>query len=329
MISVAPANGRSRWIPRRPSPSASTSRSATGGDLQSIVRLSSAHGPVAGTVTSTAPDSLLFTPAAPLEPNLTYTVTVNGATDLLGHVQTAAFTSSFATPDGDAPVLRLESPLGRRLVEGAAPDGPGRGAGRPLRPRREPCPDARSTGQSVAVTRGTDQFSHVPPADLADGLHTVEASAHDRGGNRGDLVATFRVDSQAPAAATVTVALERPGPERRRHALRQRERRRRRASRASTSCWTGSGSPRHSAASGLSTTWNTVGSAEGAHLITAHAVDVAGNTGPPSAPVRVIVNNEPLVVSITAPDEGCPVRTQVTVAAQPERAGDARRVPRR
>ena len=315
MIWVAPANNAIQVDPATTVTVRFDEPLSTGGDLQSIVRLSSAHGPVTGGVTSTAADSLLFTPGASLEPNLTYTVTVNGATDLLGHVQTAAFTSSFMTPDGDSPVLRLESP----------PDGGWSKERRPtVRVVVEDAlsgPDAsraqmRLDGRAVAVTRGTDQFSYVPLADLADGLHTVEALAHDRGGNRGDLVAAFRVDSQAPAVATVTspssdqvlsgvvtlsgVASDAGSGVARLNFLRDGQ-------------WVAEAP----AANGLSTTWNTVGSAEGAHLMTAHAVDVAGNAGPTSAPVRVVVNNKPLVVSITAPEEGLPVKTQVTVAASP------------
>ena len=291
---------------------------SAGGGLQSIVRLSSAHGAVAGEVVSTAADSLLFTPSSALEPNLAYTVNVNGATDLLGHVQTAAFTSSFATPDGGAPVLRLESP----------PDG---GWSKERRPTvRVAMQDALSgpdaieaqmslDGRPVAVTRGADQFSHVPSFDLLDGLHRVDASARDRAGNPGSLVASFGVDTRAPAAAVVTlppadqvlsgvVALSGSATDvgtaasgiGRLNFLRDGQ-------------WIAEAQ----ASSGLSTSWNTVGSAEGPHVLTAQAVDLAGNGGPVGGPVRVIVNNQALGVSITAPAAGFPVKTEVSVAASP------------
>jgi hypothetical protein len=79
-------------------------------DLSLLVRLASGLGPVTGTVTSPAADQLLFAPAASLTSNTSYTVTVNGAKDLLGHVQTSAFSSVFATPDADPPTLRLDIP---------------------------------------------------------------------------------------------------------------------------------------------------------------------------------------------------------------------------
>jgi hypothetical protein len=301
---------------------------STGADLQSIVRLSSADGDVAGVVASTAPDSLLFTPASSLEPNRTYAMTVNGAIDLLGHVQVTAFSSSFTTPDDEAPVLRLESPADGgwtkdrrptiRVVVQDALSGPD--ASRAV---------LKLDGEPVSATRGIDQFSHVPPVDLADGLHTVEASAHDRAGNPGDVVSSFYLDSQAPSAATLTS----PSTDQVLSGV---------VTLSGSASDTGSGVARLNflrdgqwvaealATNNLSTTWNTAGSAEGPVRIAAHAVDVAGNTGPSGAPVRAIVNNKPLKVSITSPDEGFPVRTEVTVAASPSepvarvefRAGD-------
>jgi hypothetical protein len=175
----------------------------TTGDLSTLVRLASAIGPLAGIVTSPAPDQLRFTPTASLASNTSYTVTVNGAKDLLGHVQTTAFTSVFGTPDADAPILRLDAP-------------PASGYTKQKRPTiRVSIEDALSgpdgsraslklDGFSVTPARSTSQFSHVPGYDLADGSHTVEASAHDRAGNLGTLVASFNVDTQPPTGAVVT-----------------------------------------------------------------------------------------------------------------------------
>ncbi len=186
VVAVTPANEAIQVEPSATVAVTFDEAIVVGGDLQSLVRVGSAQGSVPGQVTSSAPDSLLFTPDAPFEPNLTYTVTVNGATDLLGHVQTAAFTSSFTTPDSDAPVLRLASSAGRRLDEGAAPDDPCRGADALSGPDASRA-QMRLDGQAVCRLAGVDSSSHVPPVDLADGPHTVEAAAHDRAGNRGDL----------------------------------------------------------------------------------------------------------------------------------------------
>ncbi len=50
-------------------------------------------------------------------------------------------------------------------------------------------------------------------------------------------------------------------------------------------------------------------------MITAQATDVAGNSGPLGAPVRVIVNNKPLVRLDHRAARGRALKTTVTVAA--------------
>jgi hypothetical protein len=287
----------------------------TTGDLQTLVHLASTQGPVTGTVTSSASDTLLFTPDAPLTSNLTHTVTVNSARDLLGHVQTTPFTSSFMTPDGDPPVLRLDSPpaggwtkLRRPTIRISVEDAL---AG----------PDAslaslRLDGFAVSPVRSSSQFSHVPAYDLSDGPHTVLASAHDRAGNQGDLVASFQVDTQPPAAASVTS----PASGQVLSGV---------VTLSGTATDGGSGVAHLSflrdgqwvaegpATSGFQASWNTAATSEGVHLIAAQPVDVAGNSGSASPAVRVIVNNKPLAVSFTSPAEGFPVKTHVSVAASP------------
>src|SRR5262249_61028475 len=71
------------------------------------------------------------------------------------------------------------------------------------------------------------------------------------------------------------------------------------------------------ASSGFTTSWNSAIAPEGEYLITAHAVDVAGNVGPSSPPVRVVVNNVPLAIAFTAPVAGVPGKTTATVPATP------------
>ncbi len=284
-------------------------------DLSGVVRLSSTQGPVPGTVAPSAPDTLVFTPAAPLQPNLVHTVTVNGARDLLGHVQTTAWSSSFITPDGDLPLLRLDSPPAGGWTKQARP------TIRVVVADALAGPDTSRAqmqidGRAASLTRGVDHFSHVPAADLADGAHTVTASAHDRAGNRGDLVASFSVDTQPPTAASLTA----PAADQVLAGV---------VSLSATASDAASGIARISylrdgqwiadapAASGFTASWNTAASAEGSHLVTAQAVDVAGNSGPASPPVRVVVNNRPLTIAFTSPAAGFPVKTQVAVSASP------------
>src|SRR5262249_17726905 len=136
----------------------------------------------------------------------------------------------------------------------------------------------RVDGLTVSPIRGVDLFSYVPVGELSEGEHTVQASAHDRAGNRGDLVASFRVDAQPPAAATA------PSPAG--GALLSGV-----VSLAGSATDVGSGVARlsffcdgywiaeASTASGLTASWNTAAIAEGEHSITARATDVAGNSG--------------------------------------------------
>ena len=63
----------------------------TADELSPLVSLASGQGSVAGAVTAPTADTLLFTPEAPLVSNTAYTVTVNGARDLLGHVADHGF----------------------------------------------------------------------------------------------------------------------------------------------------------------------------------------------------------------------------------------------
>ena len=96
---------------------------ATSGDLQPLVRLASAQGAAAGhRHLDRGRHAACSPPTRRSASNLTYTVTVNGTTDLLGHVQTVAFTSTFMTPDTVVPVLQLQSPPAGRA--GARCGGP-------------------------------------------------------------------------------------------------------------------------------------------------------------------------------------------------------------
>ena len=65
----------------------------------------------------------------------------------------------------------------------------------------------------------------------------------------------------------------------------------------------------------FSQSYNTAGMSEGPHVLTARAVDVAGNAGPQGPPLQVIVNNVVLSMAITSPAANTPFRDSVTVRA--------------
>ena len=171
-------------------------------------------------------------------------------------------------------------------------------------------------GFAVTPVRSVSQFSYMPVYELVDGPHTVEASAHDRAGNPSALVASFHVDSQAPTGALLTS----PGADQVVSGA---------ITLAGTAMDTGSGVAHlsflrdglwiaeGSAANGFQAAWNSAATSDGAHLITAQPVDIAGNSGLASPAVRVIVNNQPLAVSFGSPAPGFPVKDQVAVAASP------------
>ncbi|MCK5058547.1 MAG: carboxypeptidase regulatory-like domain-containing protein, partial [Candidatus Aminicenantes bacterium] len=61
-----------------------------------------------------------FTPGSPMAENSTYTVTINGVLDLVGNVQTQAFTGTFHTTDTIAPDLQISlSGGGTTVIEGS------------------------------------------------------------------------------------------------------------------------------------------------------------------------------------------------------------------
>lgn len=281
-------------------------------DLSTLVILSSPAGSLLGTTLQTGPASVRFTPAAPLVENATFTVSVNGAVDVVGNKQTLAFTSSFKTHDTDPPVLALSQPVPGTWTSNARP------------PIVVSLSDALSgidapsgtlalDGASVIPTRSASQLTYTPAAPLADGVRALAASVADRAGNVGTFVADLRIDTVPPGPASIAgivsgdtlvggVAL------------------------TASASDSGSGVREIRVASDGVTVLTllepsfagTLGStalSEGAHVLSARAVDRAGNLGPSGAAVSVIVNNQPIAVTITAPPSGTRVQHSVSVAA--------------
>jgi hypothetical protein len=281
--------------------------------VSSLVTLTSANGTVLGVTTRTAPDAVSFMPSAALPGDTRYNVKVNGARDLSGNVQTQAFSSSFSTHDSVAPQLSLTQPP------------PGSWTNNPRPPIVVSLADSLSGIDTAGVVAfaldatsaqpsiSTSALSFTPGQPLGDGEHQVTAQVADRAGNTGSMSAQFQIDTVLPSAATLagvvsgdvlvgTVAI------------------------AANASDAGSGvreirvladgDPLVTlSAPGFTGNVNTLSLSEGRHSLTARSLDLAGNLGPAGAAVDVVVNNAPIVVTITAPAAGTPVKNAVQVAA--------------
>jgi hypothetical protein len=291
-------------------------------DLDGIVTLKGPGGVVIpGQTMLSALNKVTFVPVAPLSDDTTYTVTVVGATDIWGNTQSATFTSIFLTPDTVAPVLEMISPAANGFTGDATPT---------IRIRvAEALTGLDSStlamtldGQTVSPTQLNNvEIRLTPSAALADGRHSIEAQVGDRAGNIGTLSSEFTVDATPPGAPALSgLAAE--------QIL------------AGSHTFTASATDdtsgiaridlysdgsffRTLAAPDFSAVLNTVNLGEGAHVITAKAVDQAGNIGPESLPVRVYVTNRTLAVTITAPAANVETASRVQVTATANKAVDA------
>ena len=296
---------------------------ASGFDATGLVTLARAGGiPVAGTV-AVSEDRLqaVLTPAEPLLPNERYTVTENGAEDASGNRQTAAFTSTFTTIDTIPPVLVATAPAeggwtgnGRPAISIQLSD-PQPGSGIDTTPGTA---SLRLDGTSVAASLSAGALSYTPPSSLAEGQHSVAATARDRAGNEGVLAAprTFGVDLTLPDAGEVTAPTEGA-------TIRGGVTVTATASDATSGVASirlyldGSTSPfLVLPAPDFTGTWTTAGVADGVHGVAARAVDRAGNVGPAGVARTVLVDNQVLTVQVLSPAAGSRFRDRVTVRAK-------------
>jgi hypothetical protein len=283
-----------------------------GANAAGVVSLARAGSSVGGTVARTGEAQVTFTPNASLVGDATFTVTVNGARDVSGNLQTAVFTSSFKTHDSQPPLLALVQPPPGTWIKERRPaivvalsDGlSGVEASTGL---------LAIDGSAVQPGRSAVALSYTPPAPLGEGSHTLTASVADRAGNVGTLVAAVNVDTQPPGPAEITGV-------------------------AGGAVLTGSVAIGATAADALSgvheirvyvdgtqllalpvpsfqATFDSNGLPEGPHVLTARAVDQAGNLGPAGAAVAVIVDNHAIVVTITTPVVGTRVRDSLVAKA--------------
>ncbi len=314
VASIAPADGALQVDPATAIVVTFGEPLSTTAPFAAVVNVATAAGPVAGSAALTAPNALTFTPAAPLPGNVLYTVTVDGAVDLAGNTQTAAFTSTFLTPDTVPPTLQLVAPADGAFLAQAKP-----AISLVLADTLSGIAPATAVlsldGQAVAAALAGNVLSFTPPAALADGSHALAASVMDRAGNAAGLAASFVVDTLPPSVAVLT-------------GIADGQTLKGQVAIAATATDSGSGVARVDlqvdgavqaalAAPGFSALFDTTRLAEGPHQFAVQAVDAAGNAGPASSPVQAFVENTSLAVSITSPAPNAPEKGQVTVTAVP------------
>ena len=312
VVSVTPAN-QSIQVPVNTTVAVTFNKAlSTTAALGNVITLSSVGGPVAGSTSLTAPNTLTFTPSGPLLNNTIYTVTVNGAVSFGGNVQTNAFTSTFVSPETATPVLQLSSPLNGSYVNSATPT-----ISISLSDQLTGINPATAVmtldGQTVTPSVNSSAITFTPPTALASGSHTVTASVQNNAGIVGMLSATFIVDTTPPSVATLT-------------GITAGQTLKGQISIAASATDTISGIATinflvdgvvQAALTGpsFSTMFNTAVLPDGPHNFSAQAVNNAGTMGPASAAIQAFVENVPLSVTITSPLNGAPFRGQVTVAA--------------
>lgn len=281
-------------------------------DLSTLVAIATTQGSLPGAAQQTSPGRVRFTPSAPLPENSQILVSVSGGRDALNNQQVGTFTSSFTTHDTVAPQLALVQPA------------PGQWSSNPRPSILISLFDALSgvatdtttlsiDGAAVTPSRSASSLGFTPPSALAEGAHSLFASAADRGGNLAQLSADLRIDTLPPSTASL-VGMDSGAVLSGNVAL---------AAGASDS---GSGVERilllvdgapvvTLPGPGFAAHLNTTGLAEGRHALAAYAFDHAGNSGPTGASVDVIVDNAPLTVALNSPTQGARLRSTLNAAA--------------
>lgn len=281
-------------------------------DVSGVVGLASGSGSVMGTAVRTSATTVAFTPAAPLANDSIYTITVNGARDLVNNVQTQAFHSSFRTHDTQPPLLALVAPPPGSWTNDATPEivvsitDSLSGV--------DPNASLLSIDDvSVAPIRSATEIRYTPPLPLPDGVRRIDAAGADRAGNGAVLAAQVQIDTLPPSAATLGGIA--PGA-----VLR--------GSVAVSAAATDSGSGvqvieiraanQTLATLAAPTFEGAVDSnklTDGGHTLFAVAVDRAGNVGPPGPAVNVVVDNKLITVTIAVPSPGASFKDSVPVKA--------------
>lgn len=312
VVSISPAS-QAIQVPANTTVAVTFDKALSGTNaLGNVITLSSVAGPVTGSVSLSAPNTLTFSPSAALMNNTIYTVTVNGAVSFGGNIQTTAFNSTFVSPETATPVLQLSAPINGSYVNTATPTisislsdqltGINTASGR-----------MTLDGQTVTPSVGSTSMTFTPTTALANGAHTISASVKNNAGVAGVLSASFIVDTAPPSAAILTGIT---------------------AGQVLKGQIAVSGSATDSISGiakinflvdgvvqlaltgpSFSAAFNSATLSDGPHNFAAQAVNNAGTTGAASAAVQAVVENVPLSVSINSPLNGAPFKGQVVVAA--------------
>jgi alpha-tubulin suppressor-like RCC1 family protein len=269
---------------------------------------------VPGTTVQGPANVLTFTANPPLSDNSVYTVTVDGAIDASGNEQGSAKNTNFATIDTVDPVLTITSPSLTAWVTDNTPSivvtrldptsGVNLGSG-----------TLKLNGTTVVANPTTSTMSYAVPAasPLADADHVIVATSADRAGNTGGSVSgTFKVDATAPSVPVITLGNTTIVGSTTISATSDDAR----SGVDKISFYVDGGSPKLTLSSPpYSGTLNASNYSEGKHFLTAVATDEAGNDSAPSAPIEIIVDNEQMVLAITAPPIEFSTRRPFTASA--------------
>ncbi|WP_194409760.1 Ig-like domain-containing protein [Microbacterium cremeum] len=254
-------------------------------------------GVPAGTTTADGSGNWTFTPGTPLADG-PHTVTAT-ATDEAGNTGPEATPVNFVI-DATAPAAPvITSPAEGEVLGDSTPDITGT-----AEPNSTVTVIIDGVPAGTTTADGSGNWTFTPGAPLADGPHTVTATATDEAGNvspPADEV-SFTIDTIAPAAPVITSPTEGQliGD--------------------STPDITGTAEPNSTVTviidgvpAGTTTAdgsgnWTfTPGTplADGPHTVTATATDEAGNTGPEATPVSFIIDTTPPAAPvITSPTDG-------------------------
>ncbi len=280
-------------------------------DFTSLLSLVGPRGSVAGASERFSATEARFTPDAPLADDALYQLVVNGAVDEIGNRQTIPATvARIASHDTVAPVLGLLSPLASSWISNPRP-------GIQVSVTDNASGIAPSTaamtldGNPVPAVVQGDRILFTPPSDLSEGEHPVSASIADRALNRGGLSGSFSVDVTAPSTAEIAspaAGATLVGVVRFRAAASDVPSGVARIDlRSNGSLFTSLLAP------SFEKDFDTSLLLEGDALLTARAVDRAGNAGPESAAVPVKVDNRAITVTFLAPTANLRVRDSVDV----------------
>src|SRR5439155_463461 len=232
--------------------------------------------------------------------------------DLSGTRQTVRHTSSFSTHDTIPPTVTIAAPPSAGWVRSARPqiqiNSTDATSG-----VNATAASLRLDGNVVTSSVSGSTLYFTPSSNLGEGAHSISASVPDRAGNVGTVNGSFNIDTIAPSAPAITGILEGQML-------------------GGTMTFSASATDATSGVARIellvdgnvfltltsplfSANYDTNTIADGPHVFSARAIDVAGNISSNTAPINAIVNNRPLTITFTSPAANTAVRDAVGVSA--------------